>query len=448
MAQLRLRAPMEHQRSVLLSPARHKVLACGRRWGKTGLKLLAAIDGHGPTRGFWKGALQGGHVLWLPPTYPMVVEVWEQLDEALAALATKVDKDNMRISLPTGGWIMVRSGERKDACRGLRLDMALVDEAASHRPKLWKEELAPALSDSRGSVIFGGTPKGRDNWFYDLYEQAAELEGWERWQRPSSDNPLMTPEELRARRRESGPFAFEREYLAAFNVANGDFFRSEWLHYYDELAPEVLSTPGIGTTIRADKLERYAVADFALTTKSRSDWTVVMVCGVAPDGRMFVLHLERKKLDGPKIVPHLQQILKDWKCPVLYMETNGLQALLFEEARRELLPVVGVHVDKDKVTRAIPAQVAMETGRIWFPRRAEWLEDFKAELFSFPPEDKTTKDDQVDALSAAAAVLAGDFRREEGGEALTIPEREERIPRMGARSMPSLLPPKPPRLGR
>lgn len=433
---------MPHQRPVLLSEARHKVLACGRRWGKTGLLLIAATDGHGPTRGYFPGALQGAHILWLPPTYKMVVEVWEQLEESLGAIATKIDKENMKISLPTGGWIMCRSGEKKDAARGLKLHGVLIDEAATHRAKLWKEEVAPALSDSQGWAIFSGTPKGRDNWFYEQFEEAAELDGWERWQRPSSDNPLMTAAELRARRRESGPFAFEREYLAAFNVAEGDFFKGDWLRYYDEVTPDTITTPGLGKTIAIKSLEKYAVADMALTTKSRSDWTVVIVCGVAPDGRMFVLDLVRKKLDGPEIVTHLRDVLADWEVDALYLESNGLQALVLEEARRAGLPVFGVHVDKDKVTRAIPAQAAMENGRVWFPRRASWLEDFKSELFSFP--DPSVKDDQVDALSAAIAVLAGDYRRELG-DAPSRALREERgPPSLSGRPLPSLRPPKRP----
>ena len=38
----------EYQRPVYEAAARFKVLICGRRWGKSKIALLCAVNGHGP----------------------------------------------------------------------------------------------------------------------------------------------------------------------------------------------------------------------------------------------------------------------------------------------------------------------------------------------------------------------------------------------------------------
>jgi hypothetical protein len=51
---------MPHQIPILESPARFKTVACGRRWGKTALGLMAVLDGHGAGSGPWTAATSGG----------------------------------------------------------------------------------------------------------------------------------------------------------------------------------------------------------------------------------------------------------------------------------------------------------------------------------------------------------------------------------------------------
>ena len=57
---------LPHQLPVLLSPARFKVAACGRRWGKTDVGLKACVQGHGPRRGALRGAIDGGEIWCVP----------------------------------------------------------------------------------------------------------------------------------------------------------------------------------------------------------------------------------------------------------------------------------------------------------------------------------------------------------------------------------------------
>ena len=76
-----LPAPMDHQKAALDSQARIKVLACGRRWGKTILGMISCIIGHG--EGKWKGALNGGDIWWVAPNYTIAQHIWRLLKVAL-----------------------------------------------------------------------------------------------------------------------------------------------------------------------------------------------------------------------------------------------------------------------------------------------------------------------------------------------------------------------------
>ena len=54
------------QRKIASSPARFKVVACGRRWGKTTLGMVMAVH----------HALSGYRVWWVAPTYLMAFYPW------------------------------------------------------------------------------------------------------------------------------------------------------------------------------------------------------------------------------------------------------------------------------------------------------------------------------------------------------------------------------------
>jgi len=160
----------------------------------------------------------------------------------------------------------------------------------------------------------------------------------------------------------------------------------------------------------------FLTADLASTTQTWSDYTVVIVWGRAPDGRLFVLDLVRGKYEAPKVVPVLHKIFNEWGAKVLYLEASGPLTKLNREAEKAGLPIreYKIHANKgqnDKVQRAQPCAVAVVAGRgllpkikpvsgSWFPSR------FVGELFAAAcgVPDEVEHDDQVDAL--ALGVLA------------------------------------------
>ena len=80
------------------------------------------------------------------------------------------------------------------------------------------------------------------------------------------------------------------------------------------------------------------------------------------------------------------------------IEDTGAGTSLIQELKAQVLGVVGVKPEGDKVSRMAVASAKFEAGRVFFPERASWLPDLEAELFAFPG---SRHDDQCDSISQA-----------------------------------------------
>jgi predicted phage terminase large subunit-like protein len=72
---------------------------------------------------------------------------------------------------------------------------------------------------------------------------------------------------------------------------------------------------------------------------------------------------------------------------------------VIQAAKRDGLPVRPLKPDRDKVSRSLVAAARLESGTVYWPRQAPWLEEWESELLLFP---NGRFDDQVDTFSYAA----------------------------------------------
>ena len=145
--------PHPGQHEILRHPARFKVVACGRRFGKTETgkillieRALAGASGGGSAR----------RIAWR--TMCGAAEVGVGRGDA------RKNEEMRRLDVAGGGVIRVRSGRDPDGLRGAGLDLAVLDEAAYLHPDVWRAAIRPALADRR-EALFLSTPRGR-NWFW------------------------------------------------------------------------------------------------------------------------------------------------------------------------------------------------------------------------------------------------------------------------------------------
>src|SRR5258708_25152356 len=173
--------PHPGQSAVLDSPIRFRVVACGRRWGKTQMGKIAALN----------VADRGGIVWWIMPSYAMAADVWRSLKTSLGGEWAKKSEVERTILLRGGGVLRVRSGDDPDSLRGAGLDLAVLDEAAFLRESVWAGAIRPALSDRRGKALFLSTPKGVGNWVSKVYGYGIDPNraAWESWGFPTTPHP-------------------------------------------------------------------------------------------------------------------------------------------------------------------------------------------------------------------------------------------------------------------
>jgi hypothetical protein len=193
---------------VFRSTERFRVLAAGRRFGKTYLALVELC----------RAAWGEGSVAWyVAPTYKLAKRIaWKPLKEMTRQYwAGKPNETDLRIELTCGGTICLRGADNYDSLRGDGLDFLVLDEYASIAPAAWSEVLRPALADKQGRALFMGTPQGH-NHFYELVERAGTLADWKAFQFTSAQGGNVTREELESAARELDERIFRQEFEACF----------------------------------------------------------------------------------------------------------------------------------------------------------------------------------------------------------------------------------------
>jgi hypothetical protein len=208
---------MVEQNRIARHPARYKIVACGRRWGKTTLGLAMACH----------HAVAGHRVWWVAPTYLMSFHPWRAFKSRFSSSWEQKNETDKHIDLKNGGSITVKTADNPDGLRGVGLDFVVVDEAAFLDELAWEESLRPALLDRNGSALLISTPHGR-NWFQKAYLKGLDRQAhpdWFSWRYPTSTNPLLPRSAIDEARLTQPERIFKQEYEAEFLEDGGSVFR-------------------------------------------------------------------------------------------------------------------------------------------------------------------------------------------------------------------------------
>jgi len=178
------------QQEVFDSPVRFKIVAAGRRTGKSRLAAWMLII----------NALQTGkgHVFYVAPTQGQARDImWNTILELGHEVIASSHVNNMQFKLINGATISLKGADRPETMRGVSLKFLVLDEYADMKPSVWETVLRPALADQKGDAMFIGTPLGR-NHFYELYKygELSDDPTYQSWHFTSYDNPLLDRKKL------------------------------------------------------------------------------------------------------------------------------------------------------------------------------------------------------------------------------------------------------------
>ena len=310
-----LNMPHPGQMEILNNPARFKVLACGRRWGKSEVGLIEILKA---------AHLEHKRCWWVVPGYQTADDIWPDLVNAVKDLKDVViSHSKRRINLPKGGMIAIRTAHNPDKLRGPGLDFAVLDEAAFMPARIWHNVIRPMLATTRGVARFLSTPNGR-NWFWERLRDGLDplKEEWAAFQFRTGQSDLVDAAELQSLRESTPEHIWEIEYQAKFTDDRGQVFR----RITDAAAPAPYHQPQPGHAYVAG-------VDWGRS----KDYTAIAVLD-ASNGKMVAL--ERFNQVGWELQrDRLTQIVKKWRPQVVWAEANSIGEPNIDALVRQGLPV-------------------------------------------------------------------------------------------------------------
>ena len=195
------------QQEVISCEKRFRVLISGRRFGKTFLAINElAKFARFPNQKVW----------YVSPSYRQSKNIcWTMLKEQMIKhkWAKKINDSDLSIVLKNNSLIQLKGADNEQSLRGVGLNFIVLDEFADIKPNAWYEVLRPTLSDTKGSALFCGSPKGF-NFAYDLYSRKDKE--WKSFKFTTIEGGQVDQEEIEQAKNDLDERTFQQEYLATF----------------------------------------------------------------------------------------------------------------------------------------------------------------------------------------------------------------------------------------
>lgn len=343
---------------------------------------------------------------------------------------------------------------------GVRADALFVDDphdAAEVESDLirqgvldrWDSAIANRLNDLRSSVRIGIMQRlHSDDWSGHVLKSGV----WEHfcipqefdpkrarttaigWRDPrTEEGELMfpqrfTPEILRHERTRLGSYGYAGQHQQQPVPSEGGVFKHGWFRYWRSDAIGCVKCSGTGKIgeaacqrcsgagsvtryhllrkkapakiVEAPDCRRFGIIDLAFSTKTSADFTVITAWAATPDSDLILLDMDRRRLEGPDIVPAVEAMSVKHSLAYVGIEEVSAQLMVVQVARRSGLTVRGLAADKDKRTRALPVAIRMENEQVFMPETHEQRGAIEKELLEF---DRGSHDDIVDNFGYAGA---------------------------------------------
>ena len=381
---------LKWQQEVFSDTSRFKVVAAGRRCGKSRLAAWTMII----------RALQADKVtvFYVAPTQGQARDImWSVIEDLGHPVIASKHVNNMEFKLVNGSRISLKGADRPDTMRGVSLEYLVMDEYADMKPQVWEEVLRPALADRQGDALFIGTPKGR-NHFYDLYVYADKGvdSSYKAWHFTSYDNETLKPEEIDLAKQSMSSYAFRQEFMASFEALGSEIFKEDWVQFDEE-------EPDIGDYYIAIDLAGFQDNSSTSKKNKRLDSTAISVVKVNEHG-WYVKEIIYGRWTLEQTAQKIFNAVDKFQPVSVGIERgiakqavmSPLQDLMRQRSRYFRVEEL-THGNQKKIDRIVWAlQGRFENGRVTLAK-GEWNSEFLDQLFQFP--NHLVHDDLIDSLA-------------------------------------------------
>lgn len=315
------------QLEIINHPARFKIAACGRRFGKNETAKFLCID-----------TLLVKHeiVFWVSPNFQMSHRVWKEMKEVLQNVIVWKSEQERTLQVIGGGMFRVFSGEKYENIRGEHAYLIIIDEAAI-MPQLedaWEAVITPALADKKGYAILLSTPRGH-NYFYKLYLLGKDMreKDYQSFQFKSWDNPYMPKSEFINAFRRNSRKIFAQEYEAEFMLDAGEVFQGV---VNVSTSPYLL--PYDGNFV------------FGIDIGIKDDYTVISIFDI--DTKTMVDMKRLNETEWSVVKKLIKTTNEEWKPKALVIETNYGDSMiqdLINEGMSNIIPFRTTNTSKQEI---------------------------------------------------------------------------------------------------
>jgi hypothetical protein len=390
----------DHQIEVFADEHRFKVVAAGRRFGKSYLAaIMLFVEAAKNTKIRTDGVevdLRMEEVYYVAPTFEQGKKIlWPLLKELGQDLIATKYENTGTLTLHNGRRISIKGADRPDSLRGIGLSYVVLDEYAFMKEEAWEQILSPALARVEGGALFIGTPEGKNHFFNTWSKGLDEDPVWKSWTFKSIDNPFLPAAEITQAKARMSDELFKQEMEASFESSGGLVLTVDMFNIVDEVPyPNdkyiAIDLAGFSTSQAGRKVSKLDDHAIAVVAVHAGGWCVEDIIFGKWDTRETSLRIVKAYRDfRPRRLGIERGIAKDAVLPYL----NDEMVRLGTHFNVEVL----THGNQRKIDRLTWAlQGRAEKGRIQL-LRGKWNKTFLQQAVDFP--SPLSHDDLLDAVA-------------------------------------------------
>lgn len=388
------------QLDVFNASTRYKVVAAGRRFGKSFLAAVTLfVEAAKNTKVRSDGIevdLALEEVYYIAPTFEQGKKIlWPLLKELGGDLIATKYENTGTLTLVNGRRISIKGADRPDSLRGVGLSYVVLDEYAFMKEEVWEMIVSPALARSEGGALFIGTPDGK-NHFYTLYQYglADEYPKWKSWHYKSIDNPYLPAAEIEEAEARMSRERFRQEMEAEFETGGGILMTAD-------MFPIIPKAPG-GVTYIACDLAGFQKVEGGRKLRRLDEHAVAVV--QVHEGGWAILDILHGHWDTRECALQMVKAFRRYR-PVDFGIEKGMAMNAVIPYMRDEQHRLGTHFDinplthgnqkkTDRITWALQGRA--EKKRIQLVK-GDWNAQFIEQACDFP--STVAHDDLIDAVA-------------------------------------------------
>ncbi len=291
------------------------------------------------------------NVLIMSPNFSLSSISFELQRKLINCFDLEIERDNLKdkvIELSNGSSVRMGAVTTVDSSVGRSYNLIVFDEAAlsAGGEDAFNISLRPTLDRPGSKAIFISTPRGKQNWFSKFFQRgySAEFPDWCSLKADYLENRRMLATDVAEARSTMSRNEFEQEYMANFNIYEGQIFQ--------------IAANSIEDFIPEDGVEFFGGLD-----PGYRDPTALVIIAYIPSTDMF--HIVDEYLEAEKTTPEhvecFRELIEKWEVDAIFIDSAAPQ---FASDLAYVYDIATINSKKDVLPGIAYVQGLIQQGRL------------------------------------------------------------------------------------